>query len=269
PGEVDIAGFATDTQLVLASLDGQVAVHDVATGRRTPLVRLATPLLGMAWGHGHHAWVAAAGGDGTLWRRNLVTGATATVRRVPAIAPGRPTPRDGKLLVAADGSVTYLHDAEIHAWRADGGLGLVARAPKPLDELAEAGPDHVLAIASDTTLYTLARGAAGPPGEALASIASSSAAMSPDTGILVAIERGALAILDPLVHQRWTLALPSGVTFASPAISADGRRVVASTPRGLLAWSIELPASAGATVRWLDAMTNAVDDRSPGGLGWR
>ncbi|HMG57993.1 MAG TPA: hypothetical protein VK601_31045, partial [Kofleriaceae bacterium] len=92
PGEVDIAGFATDTQLVLASLDGQVAVHDVATGRRTPLVRLATPLLGMAWGHGHHPWVAAAGGDGTLWRRNLVTGATATVRRVPAIAAGHPTP---------------------------------------------------------------------------------------------------------------------------------------------------------------------------------
>ena len=45
--------------------------------------------------------------------------------------------------------------------------------------------------------------------------------------------------------------------------------MIAKTPRSLLAWTIELPATAEATVRWLDAMTNAVDDRSPGGLGWR
>jgi hypothetical protein len=93
--------------------------------------------------------------------------------------------------------------------------------------------------------------------------------MSPDTGILVAIERGALEVLDPLVHQRWTLATPNAITFSYPAISTDGRRVVAKTPHSLLAWSIELPATAEATARWLDAMTNAVDDRSPGGLGWR
>ncbi|HEX8111830.1 MAG TPA: hypothetical protein VF516_29060 [Kofleriaceae bacterium] len=36
-----------------------------------------------------------------------------------------------------------------------------------------------------------------------------------------------------------------------------------------LAWSIDLPDGAEATARWLDAMTNAVDDRTPGGLGWR
>ncbi len=76
-------------------------------------------------------------------------------------------------------------------------------------------------------------------------------------------------MLDPLVHQRWTLAQPTGVTFDNPAISPDGRRVVAQTPHGLLVWSIERPASAADTVAWLDAMTNAVDDRSPGGLGWR
>jgi hypothetical protein len=87
--------------------------------------------------------------------------------------------------------------------------------------------------------------------------------------MLVAIERGALTILDPLVHQRWTLAPPlsfSGAAFVAHAISADGRRVVAGTPRSLLAWSIELP---DGPERWLDAMTNAVDDRTPDGLGWR
>jgi hypothetical protein len=93
--------------------------------------------------------------------------------------------------------------------------------------------------------------------------------MAPDTGMLVAIERGALTILDPLVHQRWTLAPPGGVAFVAPAISADGRRVIAGTQGSLLAWSIDVPDSAEATARWLDAMTNAVDDRTPGGLGWR
>ena len=30
-----------------------------------------------------------------------------------------------------------------------------------------------------------------------------------------------------------------------------------------------MPEGAEATARWLDAMTNAVDDGTPGGLGWR
>jgi hypothetical protein len=276
PGEIDIAAFATDTQLVLATLDGHVFVHDLARGARTPLVERTSPLLGLAWGRGHHAWVAAAFGDGTLWRKNLATGATATAAtataaRVPPIDPRRLAARDGKLLVGPDGVVMFLHDGEVHTWRADGTLGLLARAPKPLEEFGEAGPDHIVAIAGDTTVYMIDLTPAGRGAirEALASIASSSAAMAPDTGMLVAIERGALTILDPLVHQRWTLAPPGGATFMAPAISADGRRVVAGTPRSLLAWSIDLPDGAAATARWLDAMTNAVDDRTPGGLGWR
>ena len=115
PGEIDIAAFATDTQLVLATLDGQVFVHDLARGTRAPLVQRASPLLGLAWGRGHHAWVAAAFGDGTLWRKNLATGATATAARVPPIDPRRITGRDGKLLVAADGGVAFLHNGEVHA----------------------------------------------------------------------------------------------------------------------------------------------------------
>jgi hypothetical protein len=288
PGDIDIAAFATSTQLVLATLDGQVFVHDLARGVRAPLVQRRSPLLGLAWGRGHHAWVAAAFGDGTLWRKNLATGATATAARVPAIDPRRLTARDGKLLVGADGGVVFLHGGEVHTWRADGTLGMLARAPKPLDEFGEAGPDHIVAIADDTTIYTIdlthadvtpadltptdvtaAGGSAGGIHEALASIASNSAAMAPDTGMLVAIERGALTILDPLVHQRWTLAPPGGVAFVAPAISADGRRVIAGTQGSLLAWSIDVPDSAEATARWLDAMTNAVDDRTPGGLGWR
>jgi hypothetical protein len=94
--------------------------------------------------------------------------------------------------------------------------------------------------------------------------------MSPDTGLLVVLDHGAIAVIDPLAKQQWTLAPSEGVTFANPVISADGRRVLAQTERRLLVWSLDLPTSAAATVAWLDAMTNAVvDDPSASGLRWR
>jgi len=81
---------------------------------------------------------------------------------------------------------------------------------------------------------------------------------------MVVLEHGAIDVLDPLVHQRSTLAQPAGVTFDNLAISADGRRVLAYTDRRLLAWTIERPASALAT-----AAARCDDQRrrrrSPGG----
>jgi hypothetical protein len=59
------------------------------------------------------------------------------------------------------------------------------------------------------------------------------------------------------------------VTFRAPAISADGRHVLADTGHSLVLWSLERPATPEATAAWLDAMTNAIDDGSAHGLGWR
>jgi hypothetical protein len=269
PGEIDVAGFATDNLLVLATVDGAVHVHDVEHHERTALLPARARLIGLTWGRGHHPWVAGALIDGTLWRKNLTTGAAATIARVPRIDLDHIEQRDGKLLVDRDGTVLFLHGNEVHAWRADGGLERLATAPKPLDDFGEAGATHLVAFASDTTVYTMARDSRDQLTEALPSIDGTSAAMSPDTGCLVVLEHGALVVLDPLVRQRWTLAPAAGLTFENPAVSADGRRVLVQTPQSLLVWSIELPASADDTVRWLDTITNAVEDGSPGGLGWR
>ena len=272
-GEIDFAGFATDDQLVIATLAGAVDVYDLGLRRRTQLIGPRTQLLGLAWGRGQHPWVAAAFSDGTLWRKNLVTGQTQQIARVPAIEPldpeHRPGPRDSKLLVSADGTVWFLHDREVHAWRGDGALVRIATAPKPLDDFGEAGPMALAAFAGDSTIYTIGREPPYPFVEALPAIDGTSAAMSPETGLLVVLEHGAIDVLDPLVHQRWTLAQPTGVTFDNLAISGDGRRILAHTEHGLVTWSIALPQSPDATAKWLDAMTNAVDDLSPGGLGWR
>ena len=59
------------------------------------------------------------------------------------------------------------------------------------------------------------------------------------------------------------------LTFASPAISPDGRRILAQTSHALVLWSLELPGGPADTATWLEAMTNAIDDPSSRGLGWR
>jgi len=266
-GQVDFAGFATDDLLVIAATSGAVESYDLRTRQRAALVGARTQLLGLAWGRGQHPWVAGVFSDGMLWRKNLVTGQTATIARVPALDPRQLA--DSKLLVSADGTITFLHDRELHAWRGDGALVRLATAPAPLVDLGEAGPGALAAFAADGTIFTVGREPPYALVEALPAIDATSGAMSPEAGLLVVLEHGAIDVLDPLVHQHWTLAQPSGVTFDNLAISGDGRRILAHTEHGLVTWSIALPQSPEATVTWLDAMTNAVDDLSPGGLGWR
>jgi serine/threonine protein kinase len=269
PGEVDIAGFATEGLLVLTTPAGAIHAYDVDHHQLTPLLQPAARLLGLAWGRGRHPWIAAALADGTLWRKNVATGAAATVARTPPLDRQHLAQRDGKLIVADDGTVLFLAGSEIRAWRPDGTLDRLAATPKPLDDLGEAGPNRLLAFASDTTIYAVGRNNRDQLIEALPSINGSSASMSPETGRLVVLEHGALDILDPLVQQRWTLAPDGGGEFKHPAISPDGRRVLAQTPRSLLVWSLDLPANADDTVRWLNTLTNAVDEHGPGGLAWR
>jgi len=270
PGEFEIAGFATANLLVLATPQGKIFVHDVGSHQRTPVGPQHARLLGLAWGRGHHPWIAAAFVDGTLWRKNLDTGVEATVARVPKLELERVALRDSKLIVGAGGSVLFLHQDEVHAWRADGRLERIAKLPKLLADFGEAGADYLVAIADDSTMYTIARGDTPEKiAVALPNIDGTSAAMSADTGLLVVLEHGGVDIIDPLAHQQWTLAPAGRVPYASPAISPDGRRVLAQTPHAVLLWSVELPASAAETVTWLEAMTNAVDDLTPRGLGWR
>ncbi|HEY0193851.1 MAG TPA: hypothetical protein VGC42_22195, partial [Kofleriaceae bacterium] len=266
PGELDFAGFATPDKLVIATLDGQLFVHDLTTHRRTPLTDQAPKLLGVAWGRGQHPWIAAALADGSLWRKNLATGAGGQAAHVPR--HDRPTPEDGKLLVAANGDVVFLHDADVHVWRADGRVERLARTPRPLLDLAEAGPDRIVVFAADHAVFTLERATADRVTAAFPPLPSLDLSMSPDTGLFVVADQGAILIADPLARQQWTLAAKSREPFRDPQVSPDGRRVQARTTKGLLVWSLELPDGPDATARWLDDMTNAVGDTDPKAIGW-
>ncbi|HEX4421750.1 MAG TPA: serine/threonine-protein kinase [Kofleriaceae bacterium] len=274
PDEIDLAAFATPDQLVLATRDGELYLHDVEHDTRVPLVVPRAKLLGLAWGRGHHPWIAAAFADGTLWRKNLVTGVTATIARAPQLDPAHLIEPDGKLLVDADGSVMFLHDTGVHVWRADGSLARLARTPKPLDDLGEAGPAHVVAFAADHSVYTIERDATDERDatarivEPFPGIDAPGAAMSPDTGFFVYGEQGAIRFADPLARQLWTLAAAGDDPFLDPQISPDGRRVLARTAKGVLVWSLDLPDGPDATARWLDAMTNAEGDTDPKAIRW-
>jgi hypothetical protein len=165
--------------------------------------------------------------------------------------------------------VLFVHDSEVHVWRANGKLARLASTPKLIEDFGEAGPAQIVAVASDHTIYTIARDAADQATEAVPSVDGTSAAMSPDTGMLVMLDHGAIDVVDPLARQTWTLAAAAGVMYSHPQISTDGRRVLARTTKSLLVWSLDLPTGAADTAAWLDAMTNAVEDRGPVGLGWR
>jgi len=267
PGAIDLTGFPTDNLLVLTTLEGGIYLHDVARHLRTPLVPPRARLLGLAWGR-DHPWVAAAFVDGKLWRKNLVTGLEASATRVPRLDLASLRLREGKLLVGDDGTVLYLHDDEIYAWRADGSLERLAKLPRRLDDLGEAGRGMIVGFVGDNPTYMVARD--GGKVEPLAPIVGTSAAMSPDTGLVVVIDHGAVEVVDPLARQQWTLAPAAGVTFSRPRISTDGHRIVAQTQEAVVAWPLDQPETAEATARWVESLTNAVDDdHAPGGLVWR
>nr|MBA3540013.1 hypothetical protein [Deltaproteobacteria bacterium] len=140
--------------------------------------------------------------------------------------------------------------------------------PKPLVEIAPAGPAHALAIDGDAATFLVELATAGhvTPVHALGSRAASMAA----TGeLLVALDReGGVELVDPLAKQHWLLAAAVGATFASPQLSPDGKRVLATTATGLVVWTLDLPVGAEATAKWLDVITNA-ERRSDGELIWR
>ncbi len=272
-GTVDIAGFASPTQLLLGTRAGTLQLHDLTTRRRTTLVSRHSQLVHMAWGNAS-PWIAAAFADGTLWRKNLATGVEATTS-LPVVA--------GELLVDVDGTVVFGDTRTLRSWRTSGSIEPLATLPKPIVALGAAGPGLAVAFTRDTTSYVVELGTPDRFTES-GMLDTAKAVMARDTGVMVLSQRGTIEVFDPIAKHRWTLASSPGLTLNTPLISNDGRHVIAHrliadrekrdvearTPTTLLYWNLDSPDSAASTVKWLEAMTNAViDPRGPNGLGWQ
>jgi hypothetical protein len=278
-GTYDLAGFADAERLLLGQADpGAVVLYEPRTGTRTPLFTGKGKLLDLAWSRGTPAWAAASFDSGSLWRRDLATGAEATADAKLA-APG-------SLLVTRTGTVLFADGRILRAWRPSGAIDPHVELPRPIAAIHLAGPGHVLAVLDDSSTYLVdlaipndARPSENLSGQLVTRAQRVAVAMAADAGTLVAPSSGGLEIVDPLVGYRWTLTAPPPLpklweqvtpTYTAPLISSDGTRVIARLPSALVAWSIHVPASADDTVRWLDSLTNAaIDTQGSGRLVWR
>jgi hypothetical protein len=289
-GKFDVAGFATDHDLLLGNgAAGTVHLHDPRSGRITKLVAAGGKLLDLAWNRASPAWAAALFGDRTLWRRNLATGAEATTANVSTAV---------QLQVRRDGTVLYADGRAIRAWRPGGAVEPQAELPRRVVTIGLAGPDHLLAILDDDSTWLVDLRAPGRV-EETASVGTSARvasaprpqqpqepvylSMAQDTGTLVIAASSGINVVDALGLHTWTLAVqppapslyvPSTARYANPRISTDGSRVIArlvgTRQVELVTWTIPVPEGGAETARWVDSLTNAaIETGRSRKLTWR
>jgi len=261
-GEADMVGFVTEHELLLGTFKGSLQLHDTTTQQRSTLVERDDDLIGIAWSRGRPVWVAAVFKDLTLWRKEL-GGREASTTRLPR----KPT---SSLSVGADGTVLFAVEKALMAWTPTDTVQQHATLPKPIIELGTTGTDKLVAFTDAGAAYLVDTMHADQVANIDQTLGRTKVSMSADTGMMVVAERGALDVIDPLVdHPRWSLASAPGVTYSTPQVSTDGRRVLAQSTAGLLLWTLALPQGGDETSAWLDQMSNAITGSGPKSLGWR
>gem|GEM_PF-955650 len=260
-GTADRAGFATDSQLVLATDDGAIDLYDVASAKRTRVhPPSGAPLVSIAWGGTDPAFVAAHFVDGTLWRTNVKdrTTESATVPRTPT-SNLRVTPSGEAFVAIGDEIVRWTPRARdlVHH----------AKLPLKITTLGTIGSDYLIAFADGGAAFLVALAKPDTVTDLEETLGRTSASMSVATGLIAVLNRGAVDMIDPLIKPaRWHLA--AGATYADLQISNDGKRVLAKVGSTLVVWDLVLPTNAAATRTWLDEMTNAVTGSGAKSLGW-
>jgi len=174
----------------------------------------------------------------------------------------------GALALATDGEVVVGAGAELLAWRLDNSAVLLWTAPRPIHTVAFVDPLHVLVVSGDGKAALVDTRAPNRVEPLAMDVAAP--ALAEDGGLAATLTTsGALELVDPVARDHWMLA-PRAQGLTGVAISPDGRRVLALSSDGLLAWTVALPQGPDATTRWLEALTNAALDHGPAGaLTWK
>jgi hypothetical protein len=185
-----------------------------------------------------------------------------------------------------DGTVLFAEGRVIRAWRPDGRVDKHAELPRDVVTIGRAGPDHLLAVLDDDapwlvelampgtgkieeteSIGTTARRPARRPQDKDKDKVSVSLAVA--TGTLVVPHNGGIRVVDAPGRYSWTLVEqppspslydPSTTTYTQLRISADGTRVIARLPTGLVTWTLPVPAGPAETVKWIESLTNAAID---------
>jgi hypothetical protein len=158
---------------------------------------------------------------------------------------------------------------EMRAWRTDGKLDVLLGNIKPIKNVSFIAPTTALAITEDATAYQVDTRSHEVAASQIVGRATSHA----DSGGLVAglSALGGVDVYDPIARWSWPLVTPQKgqPPFSFVNISPDSRRVLAMTSQTLLVWTLDLPATPEATVKWLDRLTNATAEGPSEPLGWR
>ncbi len=251
-GPADRAGFVDEHHLAIAAGD-KIRIVDTRTKAALDLATPSGTPLQLAWSRPDRL---AATYATSLWRYDMTTGRGETIALPTGTTPTTPP------AILGDGTVLVGIEKQLHAW-APSSTALVSRAtfPSKIVELAPSGGNAV-AFDSDGGTYVV-------DGSSDAIVASDhplgpTASMAATAGLIVSLTPdNGIELHDPVARQHWLLAPASVALFLSPRISADGNRVIATTPGSpevpgrLLVWTLKLPRDAGETVTYLDTLTNA------------
>jgi WD40 repeat protein len=246
-GDIDLGVFVDDRRLVVATSDRNIKLDE--RKQQTQLAHRGGPIVALA--ATPTGWVAAAASDRTMWR-GKIGGRDATIEI--ASTP----PREG-LVMLADGTAVFATGSDLRMWRVGAvDAPVMATFDKPIVKVSVVDPAKLLVLVADGNLSFVTLD--GGRSDAQRTIATN-ASLANDGVIASLSAGGVLEIYDPVVDEHWTLASPrSGQAFSFAQISPDGRRVLAVTPQGLLAWTLDLPATTEDTARWLGTLTNAISD---------
>ena len=264
-GEIDHALFLDDRRLVVATATGMVRLDDPKQDRGTALVKRGAAVVALAGAASlpnEGGWIAAAYADRVLVR--------VSVSAKPDVAnlELKAAPPRGGLAIDNNGEVVFGSGNELYAWHADGSSPVsLWTSTRLIVSVAYVGPNKVLAIAADgNAVFVDTRAKTVEPSAATITNPTFTA----DGGLVASlVAPNGVDIIDPIAKDRWSLAPPKGPPLMFAEISPDGRRVLASTNTGLLVWTLALPASADATSRWIDTLTNAIDRGPAAPLDWK
>ncbi len=275
------AAFVTPTSVIATYVDMPAEWIDLATHARTPLGPIAGISAVAPAPDGQHALVVdgtqharlvAATGQTTDLDGDITAATYVDARRYVVSTAGELRLHDGDRDAPLYGHgpaswLASLPDGTVAAGFADGLVwrGKVTGGDEhlQLDAAATAGvlrPDGTVVVASGGELRTWKPGAVAldATGVSLAtqtSLTPSLVATVTPGGTLELADLGG----DPA--DRWPIAI--GRTFAGVQLAPDGSALLATTPDAVLAWPVDLPATAAATAKWLDSLTNARADSGP------
>jgi hypothetical protein len=260
-GRADHAAFASAFELVLTT-SGRIEVVDVRTNQRRTL--LEAPVRAVAFADG---WVAAALGDGTMWRTYVPDGTTARTKTTAET-----------LVVGPNGTVVAAAGSALVRWTT--AITPLGHAPAPVATLARVGTDAILAVATDGRAVLVTAGELRESLPVLARSIAGSTGVAMGAGLIVEERGGGIEVIDVLAQHRWPLARapqlggrsrggPAAVAYSYAAIAPDGQTIIAQGPRSFVMWRRDLPVDAASTARWLERLTNATLDSAAATVGWR